>query len=264
MRGRPAVRCVACRGVAEPWSDSTAYRFVAPPSPPAPAYATPGTTTRGRATPGASGRPAPATRAVSLDALDFCAIDFETANPFRGSPCSVGMARIRGGRVVETWSTLMRPPKGYDDFHLMNVEIHGITRKQVRGKPRFRDVIGDILDFAAGMTLVAHNGTFDTGVIRDACTSSGLEWPSLAYACTFVLSRRTWELDDYTLPTVSTHVGRPVTDHHEATADAIASAEIMVGLARHYGARTVAGVVDLAGYRMGLVRPGEWNGCTKR
>ncbi|HET8877955.1 MAG TPA: exonuclease, partial [Arthrobacter sp.] len=34
-------------------------------------------------------------------ALDFTAIDFETANGFRGSPCAVGLTKVRGGVVVE-------------------------------------------------------------------------------------------------------------------------------------------------------------------
>jgi len=33
--------------------------------------------------------------------FDFTAIDFETANHHRGSPCAVGLARVRDGVVVE-------------------------------------------------------------------------------------------------------------------------------------------------------------------
>ena len=32
--------------------------------------------------------------------LDFVAIDFETANSYRGSPCSVGLVRVRNGSPV--------------------------------------------------------------------------------------------------------------------------------------------------------------------
>lgn len=48
--------------------------------------------------------------------LDFCAIDFETANAFRGSPCAVGLARVVDGQIVETRRLLMQPPEGYDSF----------------------------------------------------------------------------------------------------------------------------------------------------
>jgi hypothetical protein len=32
--------------------------------------------------------------------LDFTAIDFETANSYRGSPCAVGVIRYRNGQPV--------------------------------------------------------------------------------------------------------------------------------------------------------------------
>ena len=34
---------------------------------------------------------------VPVPGLDFTAIDFETANGFRGSPCAVGAVRVRVG-----------------------------------------------------------------------------------------------------------------------------------------------------------------------
>ena len=44
--------------------------------------------------------------------LEFVAIDFETANRRPGSPCQVGLALVRDGRVEATWGTLMQPPYG--------------------------------------------------------------------------------------------------------------------------------------------------------
>jgi len=58
--------------------------------------------------------------------LDFTAIDFETANGFRGSPCAVGLSKVRGGVVVEEASWLMRPPENHDRFDYHNVRIHDI------------------------------------------------------------------------------------------------------------------------------------------
>ena len=48
-------------------------------------------------------------------ALDFTAIDFETANSSGASACAVGLARVRGGRVVATAAWLIKPPAGHDD-----------------------------------------------------------------------------------------------------------------------------------------------------
>ena len=38
---------------------------------------------------------------VPVPGLDFTAIDFETANGFRGSPCAVGAVRVRDGVMVD-------------------------------------------------------------------------------------------------------------------------------------------------------------------
>ena len=62
--------------------------------------------------------------------LDFTAIDFETANGFRGSPCAVGLTKVRGGVVVEEASWLMRPPQNHDRFDHHNVRIHGSGTKR--------------------------------------------------------------------------------------------------------------------------------------
>ncbi len=41
--------------------------------------------------------------------LDFVALDFETANSYGGSPCAVGLTRVRGGRVAQQTHLLMQP-----------------------------------------------------------------------------------------------------------------------------------------------------------
>ena len=42
--------------------------------------------------------------------VNFTAIDFETANSYRGSPCSVGLVKVRDGRIVDESSTMIHPP----------------------------------------------------------------------------------------------------------------------------------------------------------
>lgn len=148
--------------------------------------------------------------------VDFVAIDFETANSFRGSPCAVGLARVRDGVVVETASSLMRPPSGYDHFDPWNIRIHGITPDQVKDAPVFADLWPSVLDFVGEDTVVAHNASFDLGVIREACTASGLPWPTMRYACTLLLARKTYHLLSYSLPFVVEAAGLSLEDHHDA------------------------------------------------
>ena len=72
----------------------------------------------------------------------WVAIDFETANALRGSPCSVGLVKVKEGQIVEEWSSLIRPPDGRDHFDAFNTAIHGITADQVRDAPGWPETLG--------------------------------------------------------------------------------------------------------------------------
>jgi hypothetical protein len=79
--------------------------------------------------------------------LDFTAVDFETANSFRGSPCSVGLVKVRDGQIVNESSTLIHPPARFDYFDGFNIGLHGISAEMVAGAPRWRQVAGWIVRY---------------------------------------------------------------------------------------------------------------------
>ena len=193
--------------------------------------------------------------------MDFCAIDFETANSFRGSPCAVGLVKVMDGEMVDTRRWLMRPPEGVDDFDSFNVSLHGITPAMVRGEPRFAKRLLEILAFADGLPLVAHNAAFDMGVIRDACDASGLPWPAASYACTLVLSRSTWNLLSYSLPWVANSAGVSFGHHHDPEADARAAAFILLAIGEHHGAMTLDEIAMATHGRLGSMTADDWSGC---
>ena len=164
--------------------------------------------------------------------LDFTAIDFETANGFRGSPCAVGLVRVRDGVMTQRAAWLVRPPEGFDRFDPRNVRIHGITAEQVAGAPRFADVFDELAAFVGGDVLVAHNARFDVGVIESALEVSGRDVPALDYACTLVLARRVYDLSSYALPSAAREAGFAPGPHHDALADAEACAAILADIGR--------------------------------
>ncbi|MFJ6026249.1 exonuclease domain-containing protein [Pseudarthrobacter sp. NPDC092424] len=172
--------------------------------------------------------------------LDFTAIDFETANGFRGSPCSVGLTKVRNGRIVEEASWLMRPPANHDHFEYHNVRIHGITAADVAGMPRFGDLFPEIGAFIGDDVLAAHNAAFDLGVIRSALEVSGLPGPAYDYVCTVMLSRRCYSLVSNSLPFAAEEAGVPLLNHHDAVEDARACAGILIDIARRNGANSLA------------------------
>jgi DNA polymerase-3 subunit epsilon len=172
--------------------------------------------------------------------LDFTAIDFETANGFRGSPCAVGLTKVRGGIVVEEASWLMRPPENHDRFDHHNVRIHGIRPEQVAGRPRFGELFPEIGAFIGDDVLAAHNAAFDLGVIRSGLEVSGLPGPAYDYVCTVMLSRRCYSLVSNSLPYAAEEAGVPLVNHHDAAEDARACAGILIDIAARNAAGSIA------------------------
>lgn len=175
--------------------------------------------------------------------LDFTAIDFETANNHAASACSVGLVKVRDGRVVDKTGWLIRPPFGFDDMLEWNTRIHGITAADIVDAPRWADQVDALLAYVDGDTLVAHNAGFDMGVLTAAQQASGLEVPSLSYVCSLRVARKTYHLDSYRLPVAAMAAGFEDFAHHDALADAEACAAIIVHAAKRH---EVAGLADLA------------------
>ncbi|MFD3593177.1 exonuclease domain-containing protein [Nocardia sp. NPDC058640] len=192
--------------------------------------------------------------------FDYTALDFETANSYRGSPCSVGLVRVRGGRIAAEQHWLIRPPERVDHFDAFNSALHGITAGQVANAPRWKEIMPSIVDFIGDDVVVAHNAGFDTGVIRYACAVDDIEWPQLRFLCTLVLARRVLSLPSYRLPFVLESLGSTLSDHHHALADARAVTEVVRGLAAGNGAVSLHDLADRVGVRVGTMQRGEYRG----
>lgn len=167
--------------------------------------------------------------------LDFTAIDFETANGFWGSPCAIGMVRVRNGEIADTHTMLMKPPEAVERFDPRNVAIHGIRPDMVVDAPRFKDALQDIWDFVGDDVLVAHNSAFDMGVLRSAAEVSRVDCPSRLHVCSVKISRRTYTLRSHSLPYAAEAAGFNLEHHHRADQDAMASAAIVIDAARIHG-----------------------------
>lgn len=190
----------------------------------------------------------------------WTAIDFETANHDRASACAVGLVRVRDGAIVDRYTTLIRPPRSVGSFSRHNVAVHGITAADVVDAPDWERVHARIVEFAGGDPLVAHNAAFDMGVLRGACSHTGLSHPAWDYACTLALSRRTWAgLADHKLPTVCAHIGHRVRHHHRADEDAEAAARIVIAAMEYHGTASLAEVVRAAGVGLRRVEAAAGN-----
>ena len=182
--------------------------------------------------------------------LDFTAIDFETANNSAASACSVGLVKVRDGKVVDTAYWLIKPPYGHDAFLEWNVRIHGIMAADVTDALLWSEQLPDLQAFAENDHLVAHNAGFDMGVIAAACAASFVPTPSYDYLCSLQVARKTYHLDSYRLPSAAMAAGFEDFEHHNALADSQACAAIIVHAARRHGVDSIVDLAEATGARV--------------
>lgn len=157
---------------------------------------------------------------------DFVAIDFETANGKRTSVCSVGIVVVRGGEVVDSFYSLIRPTPNY--FTEWTTAVHGITKEDTQLSPRFPEVWAQIAPRIEGLPLVAHNKAFDESCLRAVFAEYDMDYPEYEFYCTLLASRRRFrgQLSNHQLHTVAEACGYCHENHHHALADAEACAAI--------------------------------------
>jgi len=198
--------------------------------------------------------------------IDFVAVDFETANSFRGSPCAIGVVVVKNGELVSEQNLLMRPPgaTGPTDFKNFNVALHGISWEKVKFEPFFKEIWQTLTPLIGDLPLIAHNAAFDIGVLRESLDESEVSWPNLTYACTLVISRRLLKLPSYSLPFVAAALQVNLENHHDALADARAAAQIMLELCHRNNQLSLDELLQSLNIRWGKISEGNWRGSTVR
>lgn len=160
---------------------------------------------------------------------DFAAIDFETANSERTSVCAVGVVIVRDNTISGKFYSLIKPEPNYYNYWCRRV--HGLGPEDTDTAPVFPDVWRQIRPLITGLPLVAHNKAFDETCLRAVMRCYGIDWPDLMFYCTLQASRRAMpELPDHRLDTVAAAIGHPMSNHHNALADAEAAAHIAIEL----------------------------------
>lgn len=161
---------------------------------------------------------------------DFAAIDFETANQFRSSVCSVGVVIVRDGTITDRIYSLIYPRP--DFFTFWTTQVHGLTKLDVENAPPFPDVWARIAPRIEGLPLVAHNSSFDESCLKAVFREYRMDYPGYEFHCTCRAARRQLKnvLPNHRLHTVAAFCGYDLSRHHHALADAEACAAIAVKL----------------------------------
>lgn len=194
--------------------------------------------------------------------MGWAAIDFETANADRASACALGLVVVQKAQIVRRRSWLIRPSKVC--FDVNNVMIHGITADRVADKPTFAELWDEVYSEIRGMALVAHNASFDIGVLRHTLDDYRIPDPELDYYCTRAISHALWTtLPSYGLELVSHYLGLPFT-HHVVEEDAMACAAIVLRGCSEVGVADLTRLAEHLMIRCGHLHPSQYTPCLKQ
>ena len=156
----------------------------------------------------------------------FTAIDFETAVGHH--LCSVGIITVEKGEIVEEYHALIQPPNNFYNWH--NIQVHGITEYDTRYEPTFIDVYPEIKKRLEGRVVVAHNESFDRGVLTKSMADIGLEYTELALPKKWECTLRIYKEKGYKPAKLDAccRVHNIELKHHEALSDARACAKLFI------------------------------------
>jgi DNA polymerase III subunit epsilon len=185
-----------------------------------------------------------------LVALDFVAIDFETANSSPASPCAVGLVRVEAGEITQSLSMLFKPPSPNNFFHAGNIAVHGIRPDDIVDAPEWLDALPELLLFTDGLPLIAHNASFDMTVLKASAAAVNFDLPNLSYGCSLKMSRKTYHLESYRLNAVAYAIGHEEFQHHDALADSDACARIVMHMAKRHEVEDLEGLLRSTNQRL--------------
>lgn len=120
--------------------------------------------------------------------------DLETTgfSPYSNEIIQIAALKMRAGRPGDCtrFATFVRPEERVPR-HI--TEMTGITEAHVRSAPGVAESLVNFSSFVdEDATLIAHNGGFDMGFIRENCTRHGLPVREASFVDSRAFSRKLW------------------------------------------------------------------------
>lgn len=159
----------------------------------------------------------------------YSVIDVETTggSPKNSKITEIAIYRHDGENVIDEFVSLINPEMKIPTF-VSN--LTGITDEMVEDAPKFYEVAKQIIEFTEGTIFVAHNVSFDYGMIRSEFKSLGFDY-RLPHLCTVRSSRHILPgKESYSLGKLTRSLGIELKGRHRAGGDAMATAHLLTML----------------------------------
>ena len=160
-----------------------------------------------------------------MTGTQYVAFDVETPNRYNERMSAIGVSVVEDGRVVRDFYSPVDPEQPFDRF---NTLLTGLSAESVAGAPTFPELWPRLEPLLSSGILVAHNASFDMGVLRKCLSAYGLVWKPYARGiCTVSMSRALLPGIGHRLNELCDYYGICL-DHHRADSDSRACAEILI------------------------------------
>ena len=156
----------------------------------------------------------------------------------------IGAVLYSGGEIKDTFQTFVNPHMPIPpDIK----KLTGISDEDVADAPDEDVAMRRFLEFVGDRPIVAHNASFDTGFMKEACKRNNIPFDPVIID-TLVLSQCLMtELKRFKLDVVSRKLKLPDFNHHRAYDDAAVVARIMdkfIPMLQERGAKTIDDIND--------------------
>ena len=155
----------------------------------------------------------------------FIVFDVETPNRWNNRMSAIGISVVENGRIVSEFFSLVNPEQPFDPF---NVMLTGIDEAAVADAPSFPELWPELKPILSSGILVAHNASFDLGVLRKCLAAYEISWqPAVRGVCTVTMGRSLLPGIGHRLNELCDYYGIDL-NHHRADSDSHACAEILL------------------------------------
>ncbi len=158
--------------------------------------------------------------------LETCiSIDLEmtSAKPEAQEVIEIAAIKFRGDRILESWSTLVRPQSSVP----FGVQVlTGIDPRDLQRAPTLDDVAEQLKAFVAHHPLVAHTVSADVGCLR----RQGVQLDNPQYDTFELASILLPQMPSYSLASLAEELKIPFPKQHRATHDALVTKQLFLKL----------------------------------
>lgn len=164
----------------------------------------------------------------------YSVIDVETTGgtPGNSKITEIAIYRVENGRIVDEFVSLINPERYIPDYI---TRLTGISNDMVAHAPRFFEVAKRVVEITQGTVFVAHNVSFDFGMVKSEFDSLGYQF-NLPRLCTVKLARALMPGHrSYSLGNLCDDIEIRLNGRHRAGGDALATVELFLRLIERNG-----------------------------